>query len=61
MRTNIKQLLAKRPSWILYNDREYQDLKSALEYARKTNNEDATQELEMWLEQRKIVLLGETP
>lgn len=59
MREDIKRLLEKRSSWILHNDKDYRDLKAALEYARNGNNKEAQAELEMWLEQRKITLLGD--
>lgn len=58
MRDDITQLLNNRPSWVLHNDNDYQNLLAALDYARKSNNKDAIEELELWLEQRRIILLG---
>lgn len=59
MRDDIEELLKQRPSWILHNDQDYRDLQAALEYARKGNNTEAIEELELWLEQRRILLLGD--
>ena len=57
MRKDIEQLLSKRPSWILHADVEYQNILSAIEYAKQHNNVDALQELEQLLEQRRQYLL----
>lgn len=57
MRDDIKQLLDKRPSWILHADVEYQNILSAIEYAKQHNNKDALEELEQLLEQRRQYLL----
>lgn len=59
MRDDIEHILNRRPSWILHNDKDYQDLRAALEYARKEGNTQAVEELELWLEQRKVLLLGD--
>ena len=58
MREDIKQVLENRASWILANDREYQDILAAIDYARRGNNHGAVQELELMLETRQKQLLG---
>ena len=58
MRDDIRQLIERRPSWILHNDKLYKELQEAIAYAKKGNNSEALEELEMWAEQRKIELLS---
>lgn len=57
MRDDIAAMIKKRPSWILSQDKDYQDILQALEYARKLNNREAIEELELWRDQRKVFLL----
>ena len=49
MRKDIEELISKRPSWILRADVEYQNILSAIEYAKQHNNKDALEELEQLL------------
>lgn len=57
MRADIEKLLNRRPSWILHQDKTYQELLEAIEYAKKSDNTEALEELKIWLEQRRIMLL----
>ena len=57
MRKDIEELISKRPSWILHADVEYQNILSAIEYAKQNNNTTALEELEQLLEQRRQYLL----
>lgn len=57
MREDIKQLISTRPSWILHNDQEYQNILSAIEYAKRGNNATALEELEQMLQERRQNLL----
>lgn len=57
MRNDIRQLIEDRPSWKFLNDQQYQDILSAIEYARTHNNYTALQELELMLETRQRELM----
>lgn len=60
MRQDIKDLIEKRPSWILHNDEEYQLLLAGEEYAKKGNNKAAVEEFAVLLEARRSQLLDRT-
>jgi len=58
MREDIAQLLNTRDSWVLHNDKIYQEFQEALKYAQQTNNQEAQEEIKLWILQRKQTLLN---
>lgn len=57
MREDIKKLIESRPLWKLHNNKEYQDIVAAIEYAEKHNNKSAAAELKIMLLELKEQLL----
>jgi hypothetical protein len=57
MRQDILDIVKNRPSWILTNDKEYQELLQAIEYAQKHKITHAETELRELLDKRRTALL----